>query len=196
METTILFAGDSENIKDREGEMLRPFGKNNSSLQRQRPLYGIVALGNSGEIGAKGDLLWHIREDLRHFRRLTTGHPVIMGRITFESLPGGALPGRRNIVVSRNPEFNAADVERVESLEVAVSLCESGEVPFIIGGASIYEAAMPFMTRLYVTRVYGDYADADVFFPEIGKDWQLTEEGELQTAPDGLEYKFMTYERI
>lgn len=196
METTILFPGDSEFLKDRDTTGIRPFSIYNSSTGRLRPLYMIVAIGNKDAIGGRGDLLWHLREDLRHFKELTMGHPVIMGRATFLSLPKGALPGRRNIVVSRDPSFSAPGVERADSPEAALALCECGEIPFVIGGGRIYKEMLPHATKLYVTRVYKDSPEADTFFPELKEnEWRLEKEGELQRSADGIEFRFQEYGR-
>ena len=127
----------------------------------------IVAIDRHGAIGSKGDMLFHIREDLRRFKALTMGHPVIMGRKTFESLPKGALPGRRNIVISRNPHFRAENIEVVPSLDKAIELSSADSVVYIIGGASIYNMALPIAGVLDLTLIDADGKDPDTFFPEI-----------------------------
>ncbi len=111
----------------------------------------IVAVASNGVIGDKNTLLWHIREDLQHFKALTTGHPVVMGRKTYESL-GRPLPNRRNIVVSRQ-EIAIAGCEVVHSLTEALALFAAEEEVFIIGGAQIYAEALPLADRFYLTRV-------------------------------------------
>ncbi|MDE6276878.1 MAG: dihydrofolate reductase, partial [Muribaculaceae bacterium] len=104
----------------------------------------IVAIDRGGAIGRSGDLLYHIREDLRHFKALTVGNTVVMGRKTFESLPKGALPDRRNIVVTRNAQFSAPDIETAPSLEKALEMAADGPgETFIIGGGKIYARALP-----------------------------------------------------
>lgn len=196
METTILFPGDSEFLKDRDTTVIRPFSIYNSSTGRRRPLYMIVAIGNKDAIGGSGDLLWHLREDLRHFKELTMGHPVIMGRATYLSLPKGALPGRRNIVVSRDLSFAAPGVERAGSPEEALALCEGGEIPFVIGGGQIYKEMLPYTTKIYITRVYEDSPEADTFFPELKDgEWRLVKDGELRRSADGIDYRFQEYDR-
>lgn len=130
----------------------------------------IVAMAKNGVIGHNNGLPWHLPADFAYFKKITTGHPVIMGRKTFESI-GRPLPGRRNIVVSRNPTFRAAGVEVVASLEQAINACdeqnECAEV-FVIGGAALYAEALPRVDRIYLTEV--DTApDGDTLFPALDK---------------------------
>ncbi len=124
----------------------------------------IAAVGRNRELGLGGKLLWHIPDDMRRFKELTTGHPVIMGRKTWESLPQKfrPLPGRTNIVVTRQTGYEAAGATVVDSLEAARAK-GAGEV-FVIGGGELYAAALPFANRLYLTLVDAD-TDADTFFP-------------------------------
>lgn len=190
-----LYPGESDAMRDKEDFTLRPFSIFNSTTARRRQLFSIVAAARDGAIGKGGDMIWHLREDLRHFKHVTMGHPVIMGRRTFESLPKGALPGRRNIVVSRNPDFSAPDVEVASSFEDAVALCESSEIPFIIGGEQIYRQSFPFVTRLYLTRIEADCPEADTFFPEIDmNEWKVIEESEL--LGDEVKFRFVTLDRV
>lgn len=155
----------------------------------------VVAMGRGNEIGFEGDIPWHLPEDLRHFKQLTTGHPVIMGRATWLSIPRRPLPGRRNIVLTRDPGFSAEGAETASSLEEALEMCAGGETPFIIGGASVYSLALPLVGRLFVTRIEADFPQADAFFPAIGPDdWELTESSETMTSKSGLDYRFETYE--
>lgn len=159
----------------------------------------IVAIDNGGAIGRGGDLLYHIREDLRHFKALTVGNTVVMGRKTFESLPKGALPDRRNIVVTRNPDFNAPGAERASSLDEALAMAADGPgETFIIGGGEIYAQSLPKASKLYLTMVNAPSpADANVFFPRIDPDdWQIAETSDTATDPtSGLTYTFTTLER-
>jgi dihydrofolate reductase len=127
----------------------------------------IVATGRNNEIGRKGGLLCHLPADLRHFKELTAGHAVVMGRRTFDSLPKGPLPERRNVVISRNLDLQIDGAEVVSSLDLAlVKLRDENEV-FIIGGAQIYKQAIDIADRLYLTKIHSTFADADVFFPKI-----------------------------
>jgi dihydrofolate reductase len=130
----------------------------------------IVAVAENGVIGKDNALPWHISEDLRYFKQTTMGRPLIMGRKTFESI-GKPLPGRRNIVVSRNPEWRAAGVATAKSLDDAVAQCGDGEA-FVIGGASLFAEALPKAERLYLTEVHRAY-DGDVRFPAWRReDWR------------------------
>ena len=118
-------------------------------------------------IGNKGHLLYHIPEDLKRFKKLTTGHTVVMGRKSFESLPDGPLPNRRNIVLSKTLD-NIAGVEVFSSLEDALKVCEGEDEVFIIGGTEVYRQALPYTNNIYETFVYetGETPEADTFLPE------------------------------
>ncbi|MDE7461261.1 MAG: dihydrofolate reductase [Paramuribaculum sp.] len=156
----------------------------------------IVATGSDRAIGRNGDLAFHIRADLRNFKRITMGRPVIMGRKTFESLPNGALPGRRNIVITRNAAYSPLGAETAGSLEEALRLTAGVEEAMIIGGGMIYEEAMPLADTLYITEIDATLPDADTFFPEIGPQWTLAEASEPQTdETSGLSYRFTRLER-
>ncbi|MDE5708988.1 MAG: dihydrofolate reductase [Alistipes sp.] len=154
----------------------------------------IVAVAENGVIGNNNSLLWHIREDLQHFKAITSGHPVVMGRKTFESL-GRPLPNRRNIVISRQqPEFPGCEV--VHSLEEALALCPPDEEVFIIGGAQIYAAALPLADRFYLTRVEHAY-EGDTRFPEWDPaPWRLVASERFDRGADyPYPFSFETYER-
>lgn len=151
----------------------------------------IVAAAEDGAIGRGGDLIWHISSDLKRFKALTMGHTIIMGRKTWDSLPKGALPGRRNIVVTRDKNFSAKDADVYYSLEDAINSCQDKET-FIIGGAQIYHQAMSMVSKLFLTRVYASYPDADAFFPEIIADeWSVDSEEAITETADGLRYQFI-----
>lgn len=127
------------------------------------PLALIVAIARNGVIGRDGDLPWRIREDMKHFKNTTLGHAVIMGRRTFESI-GKPLPSRRNIVVSRNPDAAFEGCETATNLDDAVALARtSDDMPFIIGGARLYEEALPKVTEIHLTRIDRD-VEGDTFF--------------------------------
>ncbi|MCC6580609.1 MAG: dihydrofolate reductase [Phycisphaeraceae bacterium] len=135
----------------------------------------IVAAGENGVIGCEGRLPWHLSEDLKRFRRLTTGHAVIMGRRTYESI-GKPLPQRRNIILSRSPDYHAEGVEVVATFDAAMTLCAADDEAFIIGGAEIYRLALPHVERLYLTRVHQS-PDGDAFLPDIDwTQWRLISE--------------------
>lgn len=131
----------------------------------------IVAVAQNGVIGGDNTLLWHISEDLRRFKSITLGHPVIMGRRTFESV-GRPLPGRTNVVVSRREDYAPEGVTVVRSLEDAFALFPQEEEVFVTGGGQIYAQAMPLADRLYLTTVGKDY-EGDTRFPDWNRDeWQ------------------------
>lgn len=157
----------------------------------------IVAADRNMAIGRRGDLAYYIKADLRHFKELTMGNPVIMGRKTFESLPKGALPGRRNIVITRNPAFSAPNVETVGSLADAIALAEGAEKAFIIGGGSVYAEAMPLANRLEITEIDAAADDADTFFPRIDPAvWHEVQASDpLTDEASGLRYRFVSYEQ-
>lgn len=135
----------------------------------------IVAMGKNGEIGQGGGMPWGhgLKRDLAYFKRCTMGAPVIMGRKTFESLPNGALPGRRNIVLSRSKQIHYPDVQVCHSLDEALSGLSDVERVFIIGGAQIYEQTLGDVQELYLTRVDAAFPEADTFFPDLGEAWVL-----------------------
>lgn len=158
----------------------------------------IVACTRNFAIGRGGDLLFHISDDLKRFKTLTMGHPIIMGRKTFESFPKGALPGRRNIVVTRNPAYTASGVETAASLEDAIALCDHSEECFIIGGGEIYRQAIPLAGKIELTLIDATPADADTYFPELSaQDWTLPSSPVFtETDPrSGVHYTFLTLHR-
>ena len=135
----------------------------------------IVAIARNYAIGHENKLLYWLPDDLKRFKALTTGHTIIMGRKTFESLPKGALPNRRNIVLSRNPEFTAPGTEVFPNLDAALAQCKKEEEVFIIGGESVYKAGMDIADRLYITSIEDTPDLADAFFPAINtNEWELT----------------------
>ena len=195
METSILFPSDPDKISEKDILHLHPFSTYNSNTSRHRELWAIVAMNRDNAIGRNGDLPWHIPEDMRHFKELTMGHPIIMGRKTWESIPRRPLPGRRNIVISRNPDYYAEGAEVFCSLEEAVDACR--EVPFIIGGAQIYEKAVPFCSKVFITMVDSPADDADAFFPPLSEaEWKVAEESDFFTSKTGVNYKFITMARV
>ena len=134
----------------------------------------IVATGKNNEIGKENRLLWRLPEDMKRFRDLTTGHVVVMGRKTFESLPNGALPHRTNVVITRDRGLQLHDCVVLHSLDEALIRFHREDEIFIIGGASIYEQALPLADKIFLTRVQSDFSEADAFFPEINPaEWQI-----------------------
>ena len=136
----------------------------------------IAAVAKNGAIGFENKLIYWLPNDLKRFKQLTTGHTVVMGRKTFESLPKGALPNRRNIVLSRR-KGNFEGCDAFTSLSKALENCKDEEI-FIIGGESIYKEAMKHADRLCLTEIDDIPAQADTFFPEIGDEWQETQREE------------------
>lgn len=137
----------------------------------------IVAAAQNGAIGYENGLLYRLPDDMKRFKQLTTGHTIVMGRRTFESFPKGALPNRRNIVLSRSVDSVFRGAERCGSLEEALGLCVDEEEVFVIGGESVYKQALPLAERLYMTRVLDVPSSADAFFPQIDlKLWRLVGE--------------------
>lgn len=126
----------------------------------------IVAMAEDRAIGRDNQLLWHISDDLKRFKKITMGHPIIMGRKTYESI-GKPLPGRQNIIITRNPDFAVEGATVCHNAESALASCQSNEEVFVIGGAQIYQAFLPLAHRIYLTQVHATYPDADVFFPEL-----------------------------
>lgn len=159
----------------------------------------IAAVSDNCAIGRRGTIPWHISEDLKYFRRVTTGSTVIMGRKTFQSI-GKPLPGRTNIVITRSsgkgfPEGTIT----ASSLEEALSIAGSyGKPCFIIGGGEIYRQAMDVADRLYITHVHTSISEADAFFPEISPEtWKKISSSETAADPEsGYRYEFSVYERI
>ena len=147
----------------------------------------IVAIASDGAIGRANDLLWHLPADLKRFKELTTGHTILMGRKTFESLPRGPLPNRRNIIISRSlPAQPGAEV--YPTIQQALVACASDEEVFIIGGGEIYRQLLPNTERIYLTRVQASFPDAEVFFPELDPTKWIEEAREVYSRDERNEY--------
>jgi dihydrofolate reductase len=156
----------------------------------------IVAVSEDWGIGKDNELLWHISEDLKRFKRLTSGNTVIMGKKTWESLPRKPLPGRKNIVLTDNPKESIENSVTVYSIEDALSKCGQDEEIFIIGGGSVYRQFMPVADRLFITHVHKK-APADIYFPEIDLSiWEITEKEEFKKGDNNnIPYTYTIYER-
>jgi len=153
----------------------------------------VAALARNGVIGVRGKLPWHLPADLQHFKALTLGHPLLMGRKTWESLARRPLPGRDNIVVTRQPGYAAPGARVVASLEAALALCAGEAVAFVIGGAELYAAALPRADALALTEIHANF-EGDVRFPAFSRaEWRETER--RAQADDGLRFDFVLYER-
>ena len=153
----------------------------------------VAAVARNGVIGAGGKLPWRLPEDLRHFKALTLGHPVIMGRKTWESL-GAPLPGRENVVVTRARGYEAPGAHVAASLEAALALCAGEPIAFVIGGGELYAAALPLANTLVLTEIGRDYA-GDARFPPFDRAAWREAQRMPHTAADGLRFDFVRYER-
>lgn len=167
-------------------------------MERGKEIILIASVGNNLELGSGGNLCWHIRQDLQRFRRLTSGHTVVMGRKTWESLPVKPLPGRTNIIVTSQPSFALPEgnVLAVSSLEDAVARAPEGERVFIIGGATVYREFLPLASTLMLTRIFDDAPEADTFFPDFSaEEWVLSEASDVMDNPGGPQFRYETYRR-
>lgn len=162
-----------------------------------KQISAIVAIGRDGAIGKNGDLLWHLSADMKHFKSITMGHSIVMGRTTFESFPKGALPGRQNIVVTRNADYHPENVTIAHSIADAIDAAEMPGEVMIIGGAQIYAATIDMVSTIYLTRVDAEFPDADTFFPTINPDEWEECDVEHHEADDRnpLPYTFLTLKR-
>ena len=163
----------------------------------KRPTLSLIAaVARDGAIGRHNALLWSEPEDQKHFRRTTMGCPVIMGRKTWESLPERfrPLPGRRNVVVTRNPAWRAAGAETANSLDAALTLFSGAAKAFVIGGAELYALALPLADELVLTEIDAEF-DADAFFPYWDRSSFLPTVSEEHTTAQGVAYRFVIYHR-
>lgn len=151
----------------------------------------VAAVCRNGALGRNGELLYRISEDLKRFKALTMGRPIIMGRKTFESFPKGPLPGRRNIIVSRREDYAPAGAEVYGSPAEALAACEGADEVFILGGGEIYREFMPLASSLQLTEIDAAPADADTYFPPLPEGMALREAGEWQG--DSPRYRFVCY---
>lgn len=150
----------------------------------------IVAVAENNAIGKDNDLIWYISDDLKRFKKLTTGHTILMGRKTFESLPNGALPKRTNVVITHDTTLKLNHCVMLHSVTEAIEKYkDSEENVFVIGGGSIYEKILPYAQKLYLTKVHESF-DADVFFPEINRaEWEVLAE-EFHSKGEKNEFDF------
>lgn len=157
----------------------------------------IVAIAENGAIGKDQRLLWHLPNDLKLFKALTSGHTIIMGRNTFESLPNGALPKRRNIVITSRKDADYPGVSIAHSIQEALEMCKDDEEVFFIGGAAVYREALEFADTLYLTKVYHRFEDADTFFPDLDYSvWTMVKsEDHPCDEKHAYPYTFFTFER-
>jgi dihydrofolate reductase len=162
-----------------------------------KPISIIVAIAQNNAIGKDNQLLWHIPEDLKRFKALTTGHTIVMGKRTFESLPIRPLPNRRSIVITDVPGEQITGCEMAYSIEEAILKMEEGHENFIIGGGMVYKQFMPLAHKLYLTIVHKDF-EADTFYTEIDySEWNEIAREDIQAIESlGFDYSYITYERI
>lgn len=156
----------------------------------------VVAAAENNVIGKDNDLIWHLPADLKHFKRLTMGHPMIMGRKTFEAI-GKPLPGRTSIIITSQQDYTAAGCIVVHSLEEAIAKGrELDEIVSVIGGANVYQQALPHTDKVYLTRVHHSF-EGDVYFPELPEnEWQVTEQEHHEPdEKNKYSYTFLTLER-
>lgn len=158
----------------------------------------IVAIANNNVIGKDNKLIWHLPEDLKRFKTLTTGHTIIMGRKTFESL-GRVLPNRKHIVLckSGNLKIDNENVKVISDISALEPYIQSEEENFVIGGGQIYNMLMPYATKLYITKIYQDF-QGDTYFPEIDlQKWQVTSSQKgIKNEDNPYEYEYINYEKL
>ncbi len=161
-----------------------------------KSIQAIVAIDGNGAIGRQGDLLCHLPADMKHFKEVTMGHSIVMGRKTFESFPRRPLPGRQNIVITRNADWQYPGVTVAHSVEEAIAAAQTNTV-FIIGGAQVYEQALPLVDVLHLTQIHARWASADVYFPALDPDeWQeVSREHHQSDHRNAYEFDFVTLKR-
>ena len=155
-------------------------------------VYLVAAVASNGIIGAKGQLPWRLPEDLKHFKRVTLGHPVIMGRRTWESLKG-ALPGRKNIVVTRTPGYRAPGASVAVSLQSALELCADAPKAMVIGGSQLFAESLPIAAGLELTEIHQDF-EGDTHFPRYDRSKWKEMQREAHTTSGGMRFDFVLYE--
>ncbi len=164
----------------------------------------IVATDTNGAIGRNGQLIHPISEDLKHFKEITSGHTVVLGRKTLDTFPGKRpLKNRRNLILTHNANFSAEGAEIFHSMDEVIKACQDDGEVFIIGGASVYEQFEPMLERIYLTRMFTEFQDADTFFQVDGvttktesKNWKQIDASEIFIDPTGLEYQFLVFEKV
>lgn len=166
------------------------------SVRRRPRLSVIAALARNRVIGIENSLPWRLPEDLAHFKALTLNHPVLMGRKTFESL-GRPLPGRTNIVITRDPGYCRNGCQVADSIPAALALCADADEVFFVGGAELYAQAIPLADRLYLTEVETD-AEGDAWFPDYDRSAfrEVSRESHTGEKGDALRFDFVVYERV
>ena len=151
----------------------------------------IVAVANHNVIGVNNTLPWHLPEDLKRFRALTTGHHIIMGRKTYESL-GRLLPNRTTVIVTRNKNYQVEGALIAHNLQAALALCAGDKEPFLIGGAELYKEGIQLANKLYITEVHADF-DGDAYFEKVDLTQWQEQAREKHIAESGLQYSYVSY---
>lgn len=161
-----------------------------------KSIQAIVAIDGNGAIGRQGDLLCHLPADMKHFKEVTMGHSIVMGRKTFESFPRRPLPGRQNIVITRNADWQYPGVTVAHSVDEAIAAAQTDTV-FIIGGAQVYGQALPLVDVLHLTQIHARWASADAYFPALDPDeWQeVSREHHQSDHRNAYEFDFVTLKR-
>jgi dihydrofolate reductase len=156
----------------------------------------VVAMSSNSLIGRDGDLPWHLSADLQHFKSITMGKPIVMGRLTYESI-GRPLPGRENIVLTRDPDYKADGCTIVHDLEQITSRCSGTEEIMVIGGAQLYIETIPLANKLFITEVHAEL-DGDTFFPDFDrKQWREIERQHFDAdEKNDFDYSFVVLEHI
>jgi dihydrofolate reductase len=157
----------------------------------------IVAMASNRAIGLNNQMPWHLSADLKRFKQITMGHPIIMGRLTFEAI-GRPLPGRTNIIVSRNPAYQAEDCIVVDSVEAAIRQgCQLADEVFVVGGSTLYETTLPLANNLFVTQINQDF-EGDTFFPNFDRNnWvEVEREDVANDAKVSFSYTFLKLKRV
>lgn len=153
----------------------------------------IAAAGENNVIGAENEMPWHLPADLAYFKKTTSGHAVVMGRKTFESI-GKPLPNRKNIILTRDQHFQREDCQVIHSVEEALEY-EQGQELFVIGGAEVYRQFLPHANKVYLTRIHKSF-EGDAYFPELGDEWQLTSsEKHVADEKNRYDYEFQIFEK-
>ena len=157
----------------------------------------IAAVADHNAIGYKQDLLCYLPADLRHFKEITSGHTIVMGRRTYESLPKGALPNRTNIVLTRNSEIDFPNTTIYPSMEAALQNISDDKI-YLIGGASVYQEGLAFANRMYLTFIHHTFPQADTFFPQWNPDeWRIVSREDFKAdEKNPYDYSFVTLDRI
>ncbi|PHS07384.1 MAG: dihydrofolate reductase [Kordia sp.] len=198
IQTDKILAKHDKKVTKLEKKVLKEFNiqEEVTSYQKNNQMITLIAAAaENNEIGKDNKLIWHLSNDLKRFKKLTSGHAIIMGRKTFESFPK-ALPNRTNVVITRDRNYTAENAVVVHSLEEALQITTEDSQPFIIGGGEIYKQALSIAHRIELTRVHHPF-EADTYFPELNKSWkEIAREECHKDEKHEYDYSFITYERV